>query len=558
MARKILRRYSNKCSSVNRCEKDGIERTHGRGESERQNRSRQNRSWLTALHRTTDRILLAFIVLLAAFSLIVMWPSEPWHYLPSAIPWPEGKGIDIPFFKFSGDSIQKVQLKRRAMTLGLDLKGGTRLVLEPDLSNAPNTNLNDAISSAMNIIERRINQFGVAESEIQRQGNRIAVQIPGLTAEQAEAEIGKTALLEFREMKRDANGNVAIVQPDGTDKYVPESQITSLDDVDWVTATATTEGGLVVPLTGQYLANAYLGADPNSNQPIIYFQFNSEGAHLFEQITTRLLHEPMGIFLDGQPIQGADGHIDAPTIQAVIKDRGQITGMSIADAQTLTKLLKAGAFPVPLKVVESENVDATLGHDSVQKSVVAGEIAMLVIMLFMILYYRLPGFVAAVALSVYATILLAIFKLWPVTLTLSGIAAFVLSVGMAVDANILIFERMKEEVRIGRSLVVALEEGFNRAWSSIRDSNVSTLITCSILYWFGDQFGASLVKGFALTLAIGVLVSMFSAILVSRTFLRIVISIPASRKAGLWVSQTGTKNEPPREAASLPTAGGGS
>jgi preprotein translocase subunit SecD len=510
------------------------------------------------LHRTTDRILLAFIVLLAAFSLIVMWPSEPWHYLPGAIPWPEGKGIDMPFVKLSGDSIQKVDLKRRAMTLGLDLKGGTRLVLEPDLSNAPaGTSLDDALSSAMNIIERRINTFGVAESEIQRQGNRIAVQIPGLTAEQAMAEIGKTALLEFREMKRDANGNVAILQADGTDTYVPESQIPSLDSVDWVTATATTEDGQVVPLTGQYLTNAYLSAD-QANQPVIDFTFNSEGAHLFEQITTRLLHEPMGIFLDGKPIQDASGHVDAPTIQSVIKGNGQITGMRLTDAQTLAKLLKAGAFPVPLKVVQSENVDATLGHDSVQKSVIAGEIAMLVIMLFMILYYRLPGFVAAVALSVYATVLLAVFKLWPVTLTLSGIAAFVLSIGMAVDANILIFERMKEEVRIGRSLVVALEEGFNRAWSSIRDSNISTLITCAILFWFGDQFGASLVKGFALTLAIGVLISMFSAILVTRTFLRIVISIPASRKAALWVVQTGKKDSGPRETAGVPTAGGGS
>jgi preprotein translocase subunit SecD len=512
------------------------------------------------LHRTTDRILLAFIVLLAALSLIVMWPSEPWHYLPGAIPWPEGKGIDMPFIKLSGDSLQKVNLKRRAMTLGLDLKGGTRLVLEPDLSNSPNINLDDALNSAINIIERRINQFGISESEIQRQGNRIAVQIPGMTAEDAMAKIGKTALLEFREMKTDANGNVAILQPDGTDKYVSESQISPslLGSVDWVTATATTENGQVVPLTGQYLTNAYLGADPNSGQPIIFFQFNGEGANLFKQITTRLVGKPMAIFLDGQPIPQANGQIDAPTIQSVISDKGQITGMNATDATTLTKLLKAGAFPVPLKVVESENVDATLGHDSVQKSVIAGEIAMLVIMLFMVLYYRLPGFVAAVALSVYATVLLAVFKLWPVTLTLSGIAAFVLSIGMAVDANILIFERMKEEVRIGRSLVVALEEGFNRAWSSIRDSNVSTLITCAILFWFGDQFGASLVKGFALTLAIGVLISMFSAILVTRTFLRIVISIPASRKAVLWVSQTGKKDSGPRESASVPTAGGGS
>ena len=486
-----------------------------------------------------------------------MWPSEPWHYLPSFIPWPEGHGIKIPFFKFDGTDIKSSTLERRAMTLGLDLKGGTRLVLEPDLSNSPNINLDDALNNASQIIERRINEFGVAESEIQRQGNRLAVQLPGITAEEAMQKIGKTALLEFRELKTDANGNIAVMV-NGRETFVPESSLSNLDDAEWVTATATTRDGQVVPLTGQYLTNAYVGVDAAGVNPVIDFQFNDEGAHLFEQITGRLLKQPLAFFLDGEPIKTAAGHVDAPIVQAVISDKGQITGMKLDEAQNLTKLLKAGAFPVPLKVVQSENVDATLGQDSVQASVIAGETAMLVIMLFMVLYYRLPGLIASVALSVYATIVLAVFKLWPVTLTLSGIAAFVLSVGMAVDANILIFERMKEELRIGRSLVVAMEEGFHRAWSSIRDSNVSTLITCAILYWFGDQFGASLVKGFALTLAIGVVISMFSAILVTRTFLRVVISIPAARKPVLWVSQAGTKGDGgSREPASLPTGGGG-
>jgi preprotein translocase subunit SecD len=489
-----------------------------------------------------------------------MWPSEPWHYLPSFIPWPQGHGIKIPFFKFDGTDVKGATLDRRAMTLGLDLKGGTRLVLEPDLSSTPDINLDDALSSASDIIERRINEFGVAESEIQRQGNRLAVQLPGLTAEEAMQKVGKTALLEFRELKYDASGNVAVIQ-NGQETYLPPSQV-NVDNAEWVTATATTRDGLLVPLTGQYLTNAYIGAD-QAGLPVLDFQFNDEGAHLFEQITTRLAPtsttpgQRLAFFLDGEPITTADGHVDAPVVQAIISDKGQITNMKLDEAQNLVKLLKAGAFPVPLKVVQSENVDATLGQDSVQKSVIAGETAMLVIMLFMVLYYRLPGLVAAVALSVYATIVLAVFKLWPVTLTLSGIAAFVLSVGMAVDANILIFERTKEELRIGRSLVVAMEEGFHRAWSSIRDSNVSTLITCAILYWFGDQFGASLVKGFALTLAIGVVISMFSAILVTRTFLRIVISIPASRKPGLWVSQAGMKGDGgSREQASLPTGGG--
>jgi preprotein translocase subunit SecD len=509
------------------------------------------------LHRTFDRILLAFIVLVAAFSLVTMWPSEPWHYLPGAIPWPEGQGIKIPFIKFDGTEVKGATLERRAMTLGLDLKGGTRLVLEPDLSNSPDVNLDDALNNASQIIERRINEFGVAESEIQRQGNRLAVQLPGITAEEAMQKIGRTALLEFRELKTDANGNVAVMV-NGQEAFVPQSSVTSLDDAVWIQAVATTRDGQSVPLTGQYLKNARLAADPNTGLPLIAFEFNDEGAHLFEQITGRLLKQPLAFFLDGEPITTADGHVDAPIVQSVISDRGQITGMKVDEANNLVKLLNAGAFPVPLKVVQSENVDATLGQDSVQASVIAGETAMLVIMLFMVLYYRLPGLIAGAALSVYATIVLAVFKLLPVTLTLSGIAAFVLSVGMAVDANVLIFERMKEELRIGRSLVVAMEEGFHRAWSSIRDSNVSTLITCAILYWFGDQFGASLVKGFALTLAIGVFISMFSAILVTRTFLRIVVSIPAARKPALWVSHAGSKDDGgSREPASLPTGGGG-
>jgi len=486
-----------------------------------------------------------------------MWPSEPWHYLPGAIPWPEGQGIKIPFIKFDGTEVKGATLERRAMTLGLDLKGGTRLVLEPDLSNSPDVNLDDALNNASQIIERRINEFGVAESEIQRQGNRLAVQLPGITAEEAMQKIGRTALLEFRELKTDANGNVAVMV-NGQEAFVPQSSVTSLDDAVWIQAVATTRDGQSVPLTGQYLKNARLAADPNTGLPLIAFEFNDEGAHLFEQITGRLLKQPLAFFLDGEPITTADGHVDAPIVQSVISDRGQITGMKVDEANNLVKLLNAGAFPVPLKVVQSENVDATLGQDSVQASVIAGETAMLVIMLFMVLYYRLPGLIAGAALSVYATIVLAVFKLLPVTLTLSGIAAFVLSVGMAVDANVLIFERMKEELRIGRSLVVAMEEGFHRAWSSIRDSNVSTLITCAILYWFGDQFGASLVKGFALTLAIGVFISMFSAILVTRTFLRIVVSIPAARKPALWVSHAGSKDDGgSREPASLPTGGGG-
>ncbi len=223
-------------------------------------------------------------------------------------------------------------------------------------------------------------------------------------------------------------------------------------------------------------------------------------------------------------------------MQSAISSRGQIKGLSLGTAQTLETLLRTGAFPVPLRVVQQEEVDATLGDQAVVDSVQAGLIALFVIMAFMVLYYRLPGVLAALALFVYVSVSLAVFKLWPVTITSAGIAAFVLSVGMAVDANILIFERMKEELRLGRSLVGAIDAGFSRAWTSIRDSNVATLITCVILFWFGDQFGASLIKGFALTLALGVIVSMFSAITVTRTFLRALIGTSALEHVWLFGS----------------------
>ena len=500
-----------------------------------------------------DRILLVVIIALTAFSLITMWPSEPWRYLPSFIPWPEGQGIKIPMIKLNGASIEIGTIERRAMRLGLDLRGGTRLVLEADTTGQGDVDVGKALKGASDIIERRINAFGVAESEIQIQGNnRLTVQLPGIKASDAIAKIGKTALLEFRELQLDGQGNVAVYQ-NGEVVFVPMPQPTSQDDpvfaaqyrqmleiAVWVPARALGSDGVEKELTGRYLTDAFLGADA-AGLPTVDFRFNGEGAHLFEQISTRLLKQPLAFFLDGEPIRDKDGRVEAPTVQSVISDQGQITGMNLESAQYLSKLLRAGAFPVPLKVVQQEDVDATLGEDSVQKSVIAGEIAMLIIMLFMVLHYRLPGVLAGLALFVYTTIVLAVFKLWPVTLTLSGIAAFVLSVGMAVDANILIFERTKEELRIGRSLVIALEEGFARAWSSIRDSNVSTLITCAILFWFGDQFGASLVKGFALTLALGVLISMFSAILVTRTFLRLAIGISWLRRPGLWGSDLPTR-----------------
>lgn len=498
-----------------------------------------------------NRVLLGLIAVVTVLSVITVWPSEPDRYLPGFIPWPEGKGIKFPWMRVEGGAILGYVKEARAMRLGLDLQGGTRLVMEADTSQAPDIDIDEALEGAARIIERRVNAFGVAESEIQRQGsNRLAVQLPAIDPEDARELVGRTAVLEFRERKLDEDGNMLVCQggtvthnppgcEGGEEVAIPLQAVTieTQGAVIWVPSRATGSDGVEKDLTGRFLkGNTYVSSHQITGAPILNFEMASGGSTLLEEVTERLVGQPMAFFLDGEPIRGEDGRIIAPTVQAVLSGGGIITGLGFEDARLLSIQLNAGAFPIPLIVVQQEEVDATLGDDSVKASVIAGEMAILVVMLYMILYYRFPGVLASLALVVYTSVLLAIFKVMPVTLTLAGIAAFILSVGMAVDANILIFERMKEELRLGRSLVASIDAGFSRAWSSIRDSNVSTLITCAILFWFGDQFGASLVKGFALTLAIGVLVSMLSAIVVTRTFLRITIGTPLSRRLSWWVA----------------------
>jgi preprotein translocase subunit SecD len=292
-------------------------------------------------------------------------------------------------------------------------------------------------------------------------------------------------------------------------------------------------------LTGEFLQpTSVLTAHQNTGLPEVSFEFNGEGSRMFERITRRLVGRPVGIFLDGQLIS-------APVVQSVISSQGRITGLTRADGRLLAIQLNAGALPVSISVVREQDVSATLGKDSLDKSYVAAAIGLGLIMLFMTLYYRMLGLVSVASLLVYTVHVLAIFKLATVTLTLSGIAAFVISVGMAVDANIIIFERMREELRAGRSLGAAIETGFDRAWSAIRDSNVTTLITMAILWWFGDQLGEPRVIGFAITLMIAILVSMFTAFFVSRTFLRLMVGAPFSRNTALFAD---VKREAPVRA----------
>jgi preprotein translocase subunit SecD len=491
------------------------------------------------MRQRSTQVLLAFVIVLTVFSVAVAFPTDPTRYLPGAIPWPEAKCVGPVCI---GKGIHIGGIDRREMRLGLDLRGGTRLVLEADTADSPGIDLNDAMNTAVDVVERRVNAFGVAESITERVGdNRISVQLPGISSDEAVDRIGRTAQLQFMELGMTPDKTrVLINQPDGTQATALLDQVlaspTLRQQAVYVPVVETDENGVQRELNGSYLDRSDIFITRNTlGQPILNFGMNSEGSKLLEQATTRLVstNAPIAFALDGDLIRDKDGFIVAPSVNGVLSDRAVITGLSTDTAKNLDTLLRTGAFPVPLTVVQQEDVDATLGDSAVVDSVHAGLIAIFVVMAFMTLYYRLPGVIASLALFVYVSVTLMVYKMVPVTITSAGMAAFVLSVGMAVDANILIFERMKEELRLGRSLTGAIDAGFSRAWTSIRDSNVATLITCFILFWFGDQFGASLVKGFALTLALGVVVSMFSAITVTRTFLQTLVGTSVMRH--LWL-----------------------
>jgi preprotein translocase subunit SecD len=397
------------------------------------------------------------------------------------------------------------------LTLGLDLKGGSQLLYKADLSRKdPAITDNEAMASVIEKIQRRVNLYGTTEPIIQKQGaDRILVQLPGVKdVQEAISLIGKTAMLEFREQKFDETGNPVL---DDNGNWIFEEE----------TAKAVGKDGIERELTGEYLKQAHLDVDPYQG-PVVIIEWDSEGGYLFEKITERNLNKPLAIFLDNEIIS-------SPIVQTVIRagTPAQIEGnFTMAGAETLAIQLNSGALDVPLEIIGQENVDPTLGADSIQKSKQAAIIGIILLLLFMLIYYRLPGLIACISLGIYGVFLLAIFSAFPITLTLSGIAGAILSLGMAVDANVLIFERMKEELRTGRTLGAAVEAGFNRAWTAIRDSNITTFIACAVLIWLGTSatFHASMVSGFAITLFIGVALSMLTAIVITRTFLRLIIA----------------------------------
>jgi preprotein translocase subunit SecD len=405
--------------------------------------------------------------------------------------------------------------------LGLDLRGGLQALLEADVP-ADTVVTAEELTNAKNILQNRANALGVSEISMQTAGNRrIVAEFPGVTnPEEVVAALKQTALLEFVDMGSTPVAAGTTIKTDfGVTSPVAAPTTAPAAPTDTAAAPTTTPADTVyhTVMTGAGLQTASVSRS-KTGQYQIAFSLKGDATSLFGDYTTTHVNQYLAIVLDKQVIS-------APVIQSPITSgEGVITGsFTQAEAQTLAIQLRSGALPIPVKVVESRTVGATLGEESIRKSVLAGIVGMIVVVLFMGFNYSLPGIIADLALICYAIFTLMLFKLIPVTLTLPGIAGFILSVGMAVDANVLIFERLKEELRAGRNLRQAIDLAWSRAWSSIRDSNTSTLITCAILFIFGNTFGASMVKGFSVTLALGVLVSLFTAIIVTRTFLHSVL-----------------------------------
>ena len=451
---------------------------------------------------------LMLVIFLTIGGILVVWPENPKDLFGDRFALPSGQGVSIFGFE------------REGMRLGLDLQGGTRLLLLAEPPDDFDGNLDDALEGTLRILRKRVDATGIAEAEITQQGiNNISIQLPGLTPQQARDLLGRTAMLRFCEP---ANEDMAILGSCDVSN-------------NWQPANGIVDGRSIV-LTGRFLkSNAFVSTDQLGN-PAVSFELQDSGPEIFEQVTTRQLGKPIAIFLD-------DELLSAPVVNAVIRGQGQISGLSFERARELVIQLNSGALPLELSVLQEQSVNATLGEESVRKSVVAGIIGLLIVALFMILYYRLLGLMASFALGIYAILTLAVFKLIPITITLAGVGAFVLSVGMAVDANILIFERMKEELRSGRAYVPSLRSSYQRAWPAIRDSNVTTLITCAILFMLGGgielpvlgTFDAPLVQGFAITLAIGVLISMFTALTITRIMMQSVIGTPIASKIELFL-----------------------
>ena len=579
------------------------------------------------MHRRQNHLALILIVVVTTFGIVVTWPGNPDKYLPDFVPWPSGGGLNVGDFD------------RDAFRLGLDLAGGVAVTLEASGESAPvrpgetlndfasrtqidiptlldrNASLGrlpseeygqplseeidtlilpisidaalleDVVQEARSIIEERVNGFGISEAEVTILGeDRISVQIPGVSGEEAAGLVGSTAQLEFREIDPLQRTPPPPLDPfavrstlaDAFDPVLrtpghpaparistfivpdPDEDVILAGGSRWIPAQGRDLDGENVALTGRFLRpDSIQRTLDNSGLPALAFEFNRTGATILAQVTQRLVrnNDPLGIFVDGSLIS-------APIVQAVISDRGIISGLDDEDAATLRRQLRAGALPINFQVIQQTEVAATLGEDSVVDTVQAGLVAFLVVVIFMIVYYRLPGVLAAMALLVYVSLVMTTFKLVPITLTLPGVAGFILSLGLAVDGNVLIFERMKEELRTGTTLARAIEIGWRRAWPAIRDANVSTLITVAILWFFADRLNANLIKSFAVALLVGTSFSMLTSMFVTRSFLHAIVGLPVLRSPWLFglreiPGEESSAPGTPRDAARQGVGGGG-
>jgi len=449
------------------------------------------------------RKLFILLLILTLFALIVDLPEK----FVLSVPW-QGKTIQQKINPPSLDiQVGSLKIQKTFTThLGLDLAGGTHIALEADMKDIPAGSRMDALESAKQVIERRVNFFGVSEPVVQSvksaDSYRVTIELPGVTdVEQALSLIGQTAKLEFREFteKEKESTAAAFLFP-------------------------TLENTKPAGLTGKDLKKASLSFSSQTGEPEVAISFSENGAKIFADVTKRLVGKPLAIFLDDMPLTW-------PRVNTEIIDGSAvITGsFKFDEAKRLALQLNAGALPVPVSVVEKRIVGATLGADSVSKSVRAGLIGLGIVALFMVLKYGWLGLYADFALFVYGLLTLALYRIIPITLTLPGIAGFILSIGMAVDSNILIFERFKEELRKGKPWQIAMELGFGKAWDSIRDANFTTIITSLILFNPGNwDFlpSSGLVRGFAATLFLGVVISLFTGIIVTRTFIRVLYKGP--------------------------------
>lgn len=449
-------------------------------------------------------------------------------------------GLFIGFFVYSSENPGKFLggfgAGRFPFAYGLDISGGTHLVYNTDVASLSLSERSDSVDALRDVIERRVNLFGVAEPVVQiekigfagiSREYRLLVELPGVTdIAKATAMIGQTPVVEFKTERPKAE----------TDEI--------LKAIEAYKKSGSTERpiGLVLEdpyfigtnLTGRFVKKATLQFDSLVGEPTVSLEFNDEGAKIFADMTKANVGKPVAIYLDGSPIS-------TPVVREEITGgKAQITGKFTPDeAKLLVGRLNSGALPVPIELISTEHIGPSLGKEALSDGVRAGLWGILFVALFLIVWYRLPGVLSVVALGIYTVMMLAIFKLIPVTLTSAGIAGFIMSIGMAVDANILIFERTKEELRSGKTFPDAIESGFARAWLSIRDSNLSSIITAIILFWFGT----SLVQGFALTFGLGVVVSMLSSISITRSFMRALFSSDAHHgKIARFLFGSGTHN----------------